>query len=353
MTRGRGHPGNSRSGSGLARRDLAIDLGTANTLVYQADGGIVFDQPTVVAVHTRTGRALAVGHDALELLAASSTEVTAVRPLSRGAITDFDLAQQMIRLILRTVGVRRFPKPRALVCVPANLTAVQQRAVEEAFVMGGAKSAALVDEPLAAAIGAGLPIHEPVGNLVVDVGGGTSEMAIVAMGGLVLGRTVHVGGFDMDGAIQQHLRSRYGVSVGDRAAERIKIELGSAYPAADARATEVQGREMTSGTPRMLTVTPAEIREALADVVGAIVANTRAALAESPPELAQDVLETGLFLTGGGALLTGLDMRLAQECEVPVHVTEDPLATVVLGAGHLLDYLPDYRSTFLAAHSSR
>jgi rod shape-determining protein MreB len=332
----------------MNRRDLAVDLGTANTLVYSSDGGVVFNEPSVVAVNGRSGRVLAVGREALDMLARAPTEVMAVRPLARGAITDFDLAQQMIRLVLTAVGVRRFPKPRLIVCVPSNLTAVQRRAVEEAFLMAGAKSAALVDEPLAAAIGAGLPIHEPVGNLVVDVGGGTSEMAVVAMGGLVLHRTVDIGGFDMDGAIQQFIRLRHGLAIGDRTAERLKIHLGSAYPAAEARATEIQGREMTSGTPRALTITPEEIREALADVVEAIVQSTRQALAESPPELAQDVLETGLFLTGGGALLTGLDMRLAQECEVPVHVTEEPLQTVVLGAGHLLEYLPDYRAGFLA-----
>ena len=332
----------------MNRRDLAVDLGTANTLVYSSDGGVVFNEPSVVAVNGRSGRVLAVGREALDMLARAPTEVMAVRPLARGAITDFDLAQQMIRLVLTAVGVRRFPKPRLIVCVPSNLTAVQRRAVEEAFLMAGAKSAALVDEPLAAAIGAGLPIHEPVGNLVVDVGGGTSEMAVVAMGGLVLHRTVDIGGFDMDGAIQQFIRLRHGLAIGDRTAERLKIHLGSAYPAAEARATEIQGREMTSGTPRALTITPEEIREALAEVVEAIVQSTRQALAESPPELAQDVLETGLFLTGGGALLTGLDMRLAQECEVPVHVTEEPLQTVVLGAGHLLEYLPDYRAGFLA-----
>jgi len=330
------------------RRDLAVDLGTANTLVYASEDGVVFNTPTVVAVNGRTGRVLAAGTDALSLVRGSPTDVQAARPLSRGAITDFDLARQMIRLVLSAVGVRRFPKPRLIVCVPANLTAVQRRAVEEAFRMAGAKSAALIDKPLAAAIGAGLPIHEPVGNLVVDVGGGTSEIAVVAMGGLVLHRTIEVGGFDMDEAIQRYIRARHGVSIGDRTAERLKIELGSAYPAAEARAAEIQGREMKSGTPRVLTITPEEIREALADVVSALVQATRLALAESPPELAQDVLETGLFLTGGGALLTGLDMRLAQECEVPVHVTEEPLRTVVLGAGHLLDFLPNYRAGFLA-----
>ncbi|HJP64759.1 MAG TPA: rod shape-determining protein, partial [Actinomycetota bacterium] len=225
-----------KSSAGVGRRDLAVDLGTANTLVFRPHDGIVYDQPTIAAVNSRTSRVLAVGEGALELLAGAPTEVLAVRPLSRGAITDFDISQQVIRMVMAAVGARRFHKPRVLVCVPSNLTAVQRRAVEEAFLMAGAKSASLVDEPLAAAIGAGLPIHEPVGNLVVDVGGGTSEVAVVAMGGLVLHRTIAIGGFDMDSAIQRFIRDRYAVSVGDRTAERLKMALGSAYPAADARA---------------------------------------------------------------------------------------------------------------------
>jgi rod shape-determining protein MreB len=216
---------------------------------------------------------------------------------------------------------------------------VERKAVEEAVVEAGGGSVSLVEHALAAAIGAGLPIQDPVGNFVVDVGGGTSEMYMLAMGGPVTGRALRVGGFDMDEAIQQYIRKRHGVAIGESAAERIKIQLGSAYPAADAREAEVRGRELA----------PEEIREVLGETVRVIVEETRTCLAESPPELAHDVLETGLFLTGGGALLRGLDMRLAQECEVPVHVTESPLTTVVVGAGHLLDYLPEYRATFLAS----
>ena len=334
----------------VTKRDVALDLGTANTLVYQAGRGIVFDEPTVVAVN-RSGEVLAVGHEARELLDRSPGDAIPVRPLKRGAVTDFDLARQMVRMVFRRIGVGRFTKPKVLVCVPSALTPVERRAVEEAVVSAGAKSAALVDEPLAAAVGAGLPIHEPVGNLVVDVGGGTSEIAVVAMGGMVLAMSIPVGGMDMDEAIQHYVRTRHGVVIGERAAERLKIELGSAYPAADARATDVRGREMGSGTPTMVTLAPEEVREALTNVVVSIVAATRDALAESPPDLAQDVLETGLFLTGGGALLRGLPIRLAQECEVPVHITEEPLRTVVLGAGHLLDSLPDY-GPFLAGHRS-
>jgi rod shape-determining protein MreB len=331
----------------MSRRDLAIDLGTANTLVYQQGRGIVFDEPTLVAMNSRRGDVVAVGREAWDIAGRSPSEVTAIRPLQRGAITDFDLTQQMIRMVLRAAGMGRFPKPRVLVCVASGLTPVERRAVEEAVTVGGARSVSLVDEPLAAAIGAGLPIQDPVGSFVVDIGGGTSEMAMVALGGVVTGRAVRTGGFDLDQAIQQHIRRRHGVAIGDLTAERIKVEVGSAYPAADAEAVEVRGRELSSGLPRKVTVYPEEIREVLAEPVQAIVEATRFCLSESPPELAHDVLETGLFLTGGGALLRGLDMRLAQECEVPVHLTERPLSTVVLGAGRLLDYLPDYRSAFV------
>jgi rod shape-determining protein MreB len=332
----------------VSARDLAIDLGTANTLVYQHEKGIVFNEPTVVAMNGRDGKVLAVGREAWEVVGRTPAHVTATRPLHRGAIADFDVTQQMMRLVFKAIGVPRFPKPRVLVCVASVLTPVERRAVEEAVTVAGARSVALVDEPLAAAIGAGLPIQDPVGNMIVDVGGGTSEMAMVAMGGLVTRKAIRVGGFDMDAAVQQYLRRRYDVAIGDLAAERVKIELGSAYPAAEGGAAEVSGRDLSTGLQRTTVVTPDEIREVLAESVGAIVETTRDCLSESPPELAHDVLETGIFLTGGGAMLTGLGMRMARECEVPVHMTEHPLATVVLGAGRLLDYLPEYRTAFLA-----
>jgi rod shape-determining protein MreB len=331
-------------------RDLAIDLGTANTLVYQHEKGIVFSEPTVVALHTREGKVLAVGREAWDVAGQAPADVAVARPLQRGAIGDFDVTQQMMRLVFKSIGVPRFPKPRVLVCVASVLTPVERRAVEEAVTVAGARSVSLVDEPLAAAIGAGLPIQDPVGNMVVDIGGGTSEMAMVAMGGLVTRKAIRVGGFDMDAAVQQYLRKRYGVAIGELAAERLKIEMGSAYPAADAGAAEVVGRDLSTGLQRTVIVTPEEMREVLSDTVNTIVETTRSCLSESPPELAHDVLETGIFLTGGGGMLTGLDMRLAHECEVPVHMTEQPLATVVMGAGRLLDYLPEYRTAFLAVH---
>jgi rod shape-determining protein MreB len=326
---------------------MAVDLGTANTLVYQQGRGIVFDEPTVVAADARSGRMLAVGREAWAVVGAGTAGAVPLRPLQRGAITDFEVTRQMVRLILRRLGVARFPRPRALVCVPSSLTSVERRAVEEAVALAGARSVSLVDEPLAAAIGAGLPVHESMGNMVVDVGGGISEMAMVALGGIVTGKAIPVGGFDMDEAIQRYVRDRYGVAIGERTAERVKVEVGSAYPAAEARAVEARGRDLSTGLPVVLTLTPEEIRMVLGDTVQAIVDATRTCLAESPPELAHDVLETGVFLTGGGALLRGLDMRLAQECEVPVHLTDDPLTTVVRGAGRLLEHLPQYQAAFL------
>jgi rod shape-determining protein MreB and related proteins len=334
----------------VSRRDLAVDLGSSNTLVYRQGHGVVYNEPTVCAVNSRTGEVLALGREAWELAQRSPADVTPSRPLHRGVITSFELAEQMFRLILRKLGTSRFPRPRVLVCVPPALTEVERRAVAEAATAAGARSVSLVDEPLAAAIGAGLPIQEPIGSMVADVGGGTSDMAMLALGALVNCKAVPIGGSDMDGAIQTYLRDRFGIAVGERIAEQIKIELGSAYPAADARQAEVRGRDLTTGRPRMVVLSPEDIREVLSEPVRTIVEATRECLAESPPDLAHDVLETGLFMTGGGALLKGLDMRLAQECEVPVHLTEHPLATVVMGAGRLLDYDPEEREAFLAVN---
>jgi rod shape-determining protein MreB len=328
-------------------RDLAIDLGTANTLVYRQGEGIVFNQPTVIALNTRSNDVLAMGDEAWEMIGRTPGNVVAMRPLRHGAITDFDITQHMIKLILKRVGVSRFPRPRVLICVPSAITEVERRAVKEAAQISGAREVALVEEPLAAAIGAGLPVHEPVGNLVVDIGGGTSEMAVVSMGGIVTGKAIRVGGFDMDAAIQQHVRRVYGIAVGERTAEQMKIAIGSAYPTPEIPTAHVRGRELATGLPKGVEVSEEEVREALSEPVRLIVDATRDALSQSPPELAHDVLETGMFLTGGGSLLKGMEVRLAKECEVPVHLTEQPLETVVLGAGRMLDHLSDYRSAFL------
>jgi rod shape-determining protein MreB len=327
-------------------RDLAIDLGTANTLVYRQGEGIVFDQPCVVAVHVASGEVKAMGDEVWSLIGADSGNVIAVRPLRMGTMTEFDITQRMLEVVMRTVGVHRFPRPRVLVAVPSMASEVEKRAIEEAIRFAGVRQATLVEEPLAAAIGAGLPIHEPMGNLIVDIGGGRSEMAVVSMGGVVSGRTATVGGFDLDAAIQRHIRDTYGVAIGEQSAEEIKVAIGSAFPTPSGKAAVVIGRELSSGNTVEVKVTEAEIRKAMSQPILDIVDAARMTLAEAPPELTHDVLETGMFLTGGGSLLRGLDMLLAQECEVPVHVVDKPLETVAVGAGRMLEHLEDYRSAF-------
>ena len=327
-------------------RDLALDLGTANTLVYRQGEGIVFNEPTVVAINAASGKVEAMGDEAWQMIGGRSGNVVAVRPLRHGVMTEFDITQRMIEVVLRRVGVTRFPKPRILACIPSESSEVERRAVEEAVRFAGGRGVVLVEEPLAAAIGAGLPIQEPVGNLIVDIGGGTTEMAVASMGGVVSGVSVRVGGFDMDAAIQEHIRTAYGVAIGEKAAEEIKIAIGSAFPGPRGNAAVVVGRELASGAPTEVRVTEDEIRTAMSAPVQRIVEGARRTLAEAPPELTHDVLETGMFLTGGGGLLRGLDLLLSQECEVPVHVTDRPLETVVLGAGAMLEHLDDYRSSF-------
>lgn len=327
-------------------RDLAIDLGTANTLVYRQGEGIVFDEPTVVAMNATTGDVEAMGEAAWRMVGGRSGNVVAVRPLRHGVMTEFDITQRMIEFVLRRVGVSRFPKPRVLTCIASESSEVERRAVDEAVRFAGGKGVVLVEQPLAAAIGAGLPIHEPVGNLIVDIGGGTTELAIVSMGGVVSGLSIRVGGFDLDAAIQEHVRSGYGVAVGEKAAEEIKIAIGSAFPVPRGAVAVVTGRELSSGAPIDIRLSEDEIRQAISVPIGKIVEAARRALAEGPPELTHDVLQTGMFLTGGGGLLRGLDLLLSQECEVPVHLTERPLETVVMGAGAMLEHLDDYRSSF-------
>jgi rod shape-determining protein MreB len=319
--------------------DLAIDLGTANTLVYQEGKGIIYDEPSVVALDQRQGGVLAIGNQAWEMIGRTPAQIVAVRPLRRGAITDYDITSQMIRHILRRSGVTRFARPRALICVPSAITEVERRAVRDATISSGARSVSLIEEPMAAAIGAGLPVHEPLGNLIVDVGGGTSEVAMVSMGGIIAIRSLRVGGFDMDEAVQRHIRRTYGVAIGERTAEQVKVAAGSAYPLTDTASARLRGREITTGMPKHVELSPEEVREVLNEQVLQVVNATKACLAESDPELGHDILERGMFLTGGGALLRGLDTRLAHECEVPVHLTDRPLQTVVLGAGKCLELM--------------
>ena len=344
-------PGRRNAGEGVfgfLGQDMAVDLGTANTLVYVRRHGIVLNEPSVVAINTLTGAILAVGNEAKRMIGRTPSHIQAVRPLKDGVIADFDVTEKMLRYFIQRVHNRRLlAKPRVVVCVPSVITGVEQRAVEEATISAGARAAYIIEEPMAAAIGAGLPIHEPVGNLVVDVGGGTSEMAVVSMGGIVAGTSIRVGGFDMDAAVQHHIRRLYDVAIGEKTAEQMKMAIGSAYPAEGLPNAQVRGRDLATGMPKEIEVRQDDLREALAETVNAIVQATKDCLAESPPELGHDVLETGIFLTGGGSLLTGMDMRLAQECEVPVHLTEQPLETVVVGAGRMLDSVPEFRSAGL------
>jgi rod shape-determining protein MreB len=314
--------------------------------VYRQGEGIVFNEPTVVAMNAATGKVEAMGDEAWQMIGGRSGNVVAVRPLRHGVMTEFDITERMIGVVLRKVGVPRFPKPRVLACIASESSEVERRAVEEAVRFAGGRGVVLVEEPLAAAIGAGLPIQEPIGNLIVDIGGGTTEMAVVSMGGVVSGVSIRVGGFDLDAAIQDHIRAAYGVAIGEKAAEEIKIAIGSAFPVPKGRAAVVTGRELASGAPKRVRVTQDEVRTAMADPVQRIVDAARKTLGEAPPELTHDVLETGMFLTGGGGLLRGLDLLLSQECEVPVHLTDRPLETVVLGAGAMLEHLDDYRSSF-------
>lgn len=328
-------------------RDLAIDLGTANTLVYQRQKGILFSEPTVLALNKETGSVLAMGEEAWHMIGRTPGYIVAVRPLRSGAISDFDVTEKLIRLILQRSGVTKFSRPKVLVCVASALTEVERRAVEEATLSAGARSCHLIEEPLAAAIGAGLPVHEPVGNLVVDVGGGTSEVALISLGGIVTNTAVRVGGFDLDAAIQNYVRREYTVAIGERTAERIKISIGSAFPMAHEQKAELRGRDLATGLPKHVLITSEEIREAITEPVRSIVAAVVECIGSSPPDLVQDVLNHGITLTGGGGMLAGLDMLLSQQAEVPVHVTPQPLEAVVNGAGKCLEAFDDLKSIFV------
>ncbi|MFA5885560.1 MAG: rod shape-determining protein [Acidimicrobiia bacterium] len=327
--------------------DLAIDLGTANTLVYARGRGIILFEPTVIALNSRTQDVLAMGNQAWHMIGRTPGHIVAVRPLRGGAITDFEITQRLIRLIFERSGVNRFQRARVLVCVPSGITHVEQRAVLEATRRAGASQTYLIEQPMAAAIGAGLPIHEPLGSMVVDIGGGTSEVAVISLGGIVALRAVRVGGFDLDHAIQAHLRRVHNVAVGERTAEEVKLAIGSAYPTPEEFKAEVRGRDLMSGMPRTVVLEPEEIREAIAEPVQAVLHAVIQALAETPPELAQDLLEVGIHLVGGGAMLRGLDRLIARETGVPVRMVDMPLETVVLGAGRCLESFDRLRDMFM------
>ena len=309
----------------------------------------MLNEPTVIALNVQTQDVLAMGHQAWHMIGRTPGYIQAVRPLRKGAITDFDITQRMIRLLLQRAGLSRFQRPRVLLCVPSAITEVERRAVKEAARQAGAADAQLVAQPMAAAIGAGLPVHEPLGNMVVDIGGGTTETAMISLGGIVALQAIRVGSFDIDASLQAYVRREYGMAIGERTAEEIKLAIGSAYPVNEDVKAEVRGRDLMSGLPKTAILTPGEVRAAIDEQVRAIVDSVINCLGLAPPELAQDLIIQGIHLVGGGGLLQGIDRRLAEEAAIPVHLVDAPLECVVLGAGKCLEAFESLKVLFMGA----
>ena len=325
---------------GWFSQDLAIDLGTANTLVYVRGRGIVLDEPSVVAIEKRTGRILAVGAEAKRMLGRTPGNIVAIRPMRDGVIADFEVAEKMLSHFINKAHNRTtFVRPRVVICVPSKITQVEQRAVRDSAELAGAREVYMIEEPIAAAIGAGLPIAEPYGNMVVDVGGGTTDVAVISLAGIVYSESVKVAGDKMDDAISNYIKRKYNLLIGDHMAEMVKLEIGSAYPLDERKTFIIKGRDLISGIPKTLTIDDAEIREALAEPISAIVNAIKVALENTPPELAGDIIDRGIVLTGGGSLLRGLDIRLREETNLPIITVDNPLTTVVLGTGKALEEL--------------
>jgi rod shape-determining protein MreB len=319
-------------------RDMAVDLGTANTLVYVRGRGVLVDEPSVVAVNEKTGELVAVGQDAKQMLGRTPEDITVIRPLQDGVIADFEATEQMLRHFIALVHRRRYlAKPRMVVCVPSGITPVEQRAVKEAGYQAGARRVYIIEEPMAAAIGAGLPVHRATGNMVVDVGGGTTEVAVISLGGIVTSLSVRTAGNELDRAITSWLKKEHALLVGDATAEEVKMTLGSAYPGPLDRTADIRGRDLVSGLPRTVELTSADIRAAIEEPLHTIIDAVRVTLDQTPPELAGDIMDRGIVLTGGGALLRGLDERLRHETGMPVHVADDPLTSVAQGAGRCVE----------------
>src|SRR5512147_2550142 len=328
---------------GLFSNDLAIDLGTATTLIYVKGKGIVSCEPSVVAVQRDARgdkRVLAVGREAKEMLGRTPGNIQAIRPLRDGVIADFEITEAMLRyFIARAHNRRRLVKPRIIICVPFGITEVEKRAVKESAESAGAREVYLIEEPMAAAIGAGLPVSEPSGNMIVDIGGGTSEVAVISLSGIVYAQSVRVGGDKMDDAVAQFIKRKYNLLIGERTAETVKIQIGTAYPEKEVKTMEIKGRDLVAGNPKVLQVNSEEIREALAEPVDSIVEAVKTTLERTPPELAADIVDKGIVLAGGGSLLRNLDVLLREETGLPVMVCDDPISAVVMGAGKVLDEL--------------
>ena len=323
---------------GFLGRDLAVDLGTANTLVYERGRGIVLNEPSVVAINQNTGGIVAVGAEAKRMVGRTPGNIVAIRPLKDGVIADFDTTERMLRYFIQKVHKRRFlAKPRVVICVPSGITGVEQRAVKDAGSAAGARKVYIIEEPMAAAIGAGLPIHEPTGNMVVDIGGGTSEVAVISLGGVVTSLSIRTGGDELDDALVQFVKKEYSLMLGERTAEEIKTTVGTAFPVPDESSAELRGRDLVTGLPRTIVVTAEEIRRALDEPLTRIVDAVKTTLDRTPPELCGDIMDRGIVLTGGGALLKGLDERLRHETGMPVIIAEQPLNCVVNGSGKCVE----------------
>lgn len=337
-------------------RDMGVDLGTANTLVYVKGRGIVVREPSVVALRTDTGAIEAVGNDAKQMIGRTPGNIVAVRPMKDGVIADFQTTSTMLRHFIRQAMKAKSNwsgKPRVMISVPSGITAVEKRAVEDAAIEAGAKDAQVIEEPMAAAIGAGLPVGEPTGSMVVDIGGGTTEVAIISLGGIVTARSIRVAGDEMDEAIIQYIKRTYNLMIGERTAESLKIEIGAAAKLDESKSHDIRGRDLLTGLPRTFNVTSDEICEALADTVGSIIEAVKVTLEKSPPELAADIMDRGIVLTGGGALLRNLDKRLADETGMPVLVAEEPLDCVAIGTGKALDNYDVYRKRTIALRKAQ
>ncbi|MBI5687486.1 MAG: rod shape-determining protein [Verrucomicrobia bacterium] len=325
---------------GLFSNDIGIDLGTANSVVYVKDHGIVLREPSVVAIQAGTSNVLAVGEEAKRMVGRTPGSIVAIRPMKDGVIADFEITESMLRYFIRKVHNRRsMVAPRVIVAVPSGITEVEKRAVKDSATHAGARKVYLIEEPMAAAIGVGMPVQEPAGNMIVDIGGGTTEVALISLAGIVFSRSIRVAGDELDEAIIQYMKRAYNLMVGERTAEEIKIRLGSAFPLEQEMTLEVKGRDLVAGLPKTLTVTSQEIREALLEPVSQIVESVRVTLERCPPELAADLVDRGIMLAGGGALLRGIDKLLAEETGLPVHIADDPLSAVAEGTGRVLNEL--------------
>ncbi len=339
--------------SSIIGRDMAVDLGTANTLVYVRGRGVVLNEPSVVAVNVRDGRPLAVGSEAKQMIGRTPGHIQAIRPLKDGVIADFDICEKMLRYFIQRVHSRRWAKPRMVICVPSGITGVEQRAVQEAAEYAGArKPAYIIEEPMAAAIGAGLPVHEPAGNMIVDIGGGTTEVAVISLGGIVASESIRIGGDELDEGIVSFVKREYSLALGERTAEEIKVALASAYPLEQELYAEIRGRDLVTGLPKTIVVSTAEIREAVEEPVAQIVDAVKVTLDKTPPELAADIMEKGIVITGGGGLLHGLDARLAAETGMPIRLADSPLDSVVIGSGQCLEEFDALKQVLISSQSA-